>query len=245
VYIDIHSHIIPGIDDGAKDEAMALKMLRIANDCGTRHIIATPHYVYGNTRYEYSKIREKCARLNGLAADAGLSVTIHPGCEVFITPELAELLEQGLIGTLAGSRCMLIEFPMMNIPQYTDSVLYDLQLKGIIPIIAHPERNIEIQQKPELIKAFFDRGILSQVNSGSITGFYGMNARRTAMRLINEGWAQFVASDAHSDNIRNPGLKKAAVIIEKKFGLKMRVSLFALNALKYSTTSPVDTTIYH
>lgn len=232
MYIDIHSHILPGIDDGGKDKAMALDMLKIAQRSGTGHIIATPHYVLGNTRYGFDNIIEKCEHLNSLAAGADIKITVYPGCEVFINSELLELYEQGLIGTLAGSSYMLIEFPMMSIPPYTDDVLYNLQLKGISPIIAHPERYIEIQHKPKLMEAYIARGILSQVNSGSITGIYGMKAKRAAMRLIKEGWVQFVASDAHSNNIRNPNLADAAAIVEKKFGLKMREDLFTQNALK-------------
>lgn len=237
MYIDIHSHIIPAIDDGAKDEEMALKMLQIAYDCGTRHIIATPHYVLGN-RFDFADIKEKCAHFNKLATDTGLNITVHPGCEVFITLELAEMYDQGVIGTLAESCCMLVEFPVMSIPPYIDNVLYNLQLKGITPIIAHPECNIEIQENPELMESYIERGILSQVNSGSITGIFGMKARRTVMRLIKEGWVHFVASDAHSDTSRNPDLKNAAAIIEKKFGLKMRENLFALNAQKYLKVTP-------
>lgn len=232
MYIDIHSHIIPGIDDGAKDEGVTLEMLRIAQNSGTRHIIATPHYVYGNTRYGYATIIEKCSELNRLAADAGINVTVHPGCEVFICPELIELYEQGLIGTLAESSYMLVEFPMMSIPPYTDEVLYNLQLKGITPIIAHPERYIEIQCEPLIMEVYKDRGILAQVNSGSIAGIYGMKIKKTVMRLIKEGWVQFVASDAHSAVRRNPDMSKEAAIIEKKFGLKMHNDLFTLNPSK-------------
>lgn len=232
MYIDIHSHIIPGIDDGARDEAIALEMLAIAKKNGTGHIIATPHYVYGNTRYGFATIIEKCNSLNGLAASAGIDITVYPGCEVFITPELIELYEQGLIGTLADSRYMLVEFPMMSIPPYTDNVLYELQLKGITPIIAHPERYSEIQRKPELLEAYIDRGILIQVNSGSITGSYGRQLKKTVMRLIKEGYVHFIASDAHSNDKRNPDMNKAAAIVEKKFGTKMRDNLFALNPLK-------------
>ena len=232
MYIDIHSHVIPGIDDGARNEAIALEMLAIAKKNGTGHIIATPHYVYGNTRYGFATIIEKCNSLNGLAASAGIDITVYPGCEVFITPELIELYEQGLIGTLADSRYMLVEFPMMSIPPYTDNVLYELQLKGITPIIAHPERYSEIQRKPELLEAYIDRGILIQVNSGSITGSYGRQLKKTVMRLIKEGYVHFIASDAHSNDKRNPDMNKAAAIVEKKFGTKMRDNLFALNPLK-------------
>lgn len=232
MYIDIHCHIISDIDDGAKDEAMALEMLKIAERKGTGHIIATPHYVYGNTRYGFNTIIEKCEALNRLAASAGINITVYPGCEVFITPELIELYEQGLIGTLANSRYMLVEFPMMSIPPYTDNVLYNLQLKGITPIIAHPERCSEIQYDPERLKSFIDRGILAQVNSGSITGLYGRESKKTAMRLIKEDLVQFVASDAHSASGRNPDMSKAAAIIEKNYGLKMRNDLFSLNPTK-------------
>lgn len=232
MYIDIHSHIIPGIDDGAKDEIMALEMLKIAQKSGTSHIIATPHYVYGNTRYGFDTILEKCAELNMLAASMGIKVTIYPGCEVFVTPEIIELFEQRLVGTLAGSRYMLVEFPMMSIPPYTDNTLYNLQLKGITPIIAHPERYTEIQQNSEVLKSFIDRGILVQVNSGSITGVYGRETKKAVMRIIKEGFVHFVASDAHSDNRRNPDMRKAASIIEKNFGPKMRDDLFIRNPLK-------------
>ena len=219
MYIDIHSHIIPGIDDGARDEAIALEMLEIAEKSGTRHIIATPHYVYGNTRYGFATIVEKCEGLNRLAANEGIDITVYPGCEVFITPEIIELYEQGLIGTLADSSYMLVEFPMMSIPPYTDNVLYELQLKGITPIIAHPERYSEIQRRPEILESFIDRGILAQVNSGSLTGVYGRESKRTVMRLIKKGLVQFVASDAHSDSGRNLTCV-AAALIEKHFELK-------------------------
>lgn len=232
MYIDIHSHIIPGIDDGARNESVALKMLKMAQQSGTGHIIATPHYVYGNTRYGFATIIEKCEALNRLAASAGINITVYPGCEVFITPELIELYEQGLIGTLANSCYMLVEFPMMSIPSYTDNVLYNLQLKGITPIIAHPERYSEIQYDSERLKSFIDRGILAQVNSGSITGVYGREAKKTVMRLIKEGLVQFVASDAHSASGRNPDMSKAAAIIEKKYGSKIRNDLFSLNPTK-------------
>jgi protein-tyrosine phosphatase len=232
LYIDIHSHVIPGIDDGARNEAIALEMLAIAKKSGTGHIIATPHYVYGNTRYGFATIIEKCNSLNRLAASAGIDITVYPGCEVFITPELIELYEQGLIGTLADSCYMLVEFPMMSIPPYTDNVLYKLQLKGVIPIIAHPERYTEIQRQPDILESFIDRGILAQVNSGSITGIYGRESKKTAMRLIKEGLVQFAASDAHSASGRNPDMSKAAALVEKHFGTKTRNELFTFNPLK-------------
>lgn len=232
MYIDIHSHIVPGIDDGAVNDAMALKMLKIAYKSGTRHIIATPHYVYGNTRYAFGTIIEKCNEINKLAKSVGIDVNVYPGCEIFINPELLELYEQRLIDTLSLSRYMLIEFPMMSIPPYAEEVLYNIQLKGITPIIAHPERYSEIQSRPEILEAFVNRGILTQVNSGSITGLYGREAKKTAMKLLKMALVHFVASDSHTDGKRNPNLSKAAKIVERKFGVKIREDLFTNNGMK-------------
>lgn len=232
MYIDIHSHIVPGIDDGAVNDDMALKMLKIAHKSGTRHIIATPHFVYGNTRYAFGTIIEKCTELNKLAKSVGIDVTVYPGCEVFINPELLELYDQRLIDTLNLSRYMLVEFPMMSIPPFTEEVLYNFQLKEITPIIAHPERYSEIQHRPEMLEAFVNRGILTQVNSGSITGLYGREAKKAAMKLLKMGLVHFVASDSHSDGKRNPDLSKAAKVVERKFGIKAREDLFTNNAMK-------------
>lgn len=207
-------------------------MLKIAYKTGTRHIIATPHYVYGNTRYAFGTISEKCIELNRLAKRAGVEVNVYPGCEIFISPELLELYEQKLIDTLNRSEYMLIEFPMMSIPLYTDDILYKLQLKGITPIIAHPERYSEIQYNPEILENFVRRGILVEVNSGSITGLHGMVVKKTAMKLLEKGLVHFVASDAHSERHRSPDLSKAVKVVEKKFGTKLRENLFTNNAMK-------------
>jgi len=236
MYIDIHCHIIPGIDDGALNYDVAIKMLRIAQKNGTEKIIATPHYVHGNTRYGYSTIIEKCAELNHIAQIHGLDIRVYPGCEVFITPELIDLYEQKLIETLAGSEYMLVEFPLISIPIYTDDILYQLQLKGITPIIAHPERYSEIQNNIMLLDNYVSRGIQVQINSGSITGMYGMEAKKTALRLLEQGLVHYVASDAHSDRTRSPDLSKAAKIAERKFGSRVREDLFTSNPMKLIKT---------
>lgn len=232
MFIDIHCHIIPGIDDGAQNEIMALEMLKIAQENNTRHIIATPHYVYGNTRFGFDTIIEKCAELNRIARSAEIETKVYPGCEIFINPEILELYEQRLVGTLNESKYMLIELPFTCIPLYTDNILYKLQLKGITPIIAHPELNSEVQKKIELIEAFVERGILIQVSAGSITGHNGIVPKKTVMKMLKKGLVHFVSSDAHSNVRRTPDMSKAAVIVEKKFGLKAREDLFTMNPMK-------------
>jgi len=212
-------------------------MLRIALKSGTRHIIATPHYVYGNARYGFGTIAEKCTKFNKLAKSAGIDVMIYPGCEVYINPELLELYDQRLIDTLNQSGYMLVEFPMTYIPPYADEILYKLQLRGITPIIAHPERHGVIQYNNEILENYIKRGILAEVNSGSITGLHGLAVKRTAMKLLEKGLVHFIASDAHSDRYRTPDLSKAARIVEKRFGTKTMEDLFTNNPMKLISNS--------
>ena len=127
---------------------------------------------------------------------------------------------------------MLIEFPMMSMPTYIDEVFYNLQLKGITPIIAHPERYSEIQNEVILLENYVLRGIQVQVNSGSITGTYGREAKKAALKLLEKGLVHFIASDAHSDRTRNPDLSKAAKVVERKFGAKVREDMFTYNPTK-------------
>lgn len=232
MYVDTHCHVLPGIDDGAKDDEMALNMLRIAALNGTGHIVATPHYIYGNTGYDFSLIADKCNKLNKVVLNEGIDLTIHPGCEVFLSPELPDLYEKGVINTLAGSVYMLIELPMMTIPIYTEDILYTLQLKGVVPIIAHPERYIEFQKKPDILKSMVQRGILAQVNSGSLTGLYGKETQKVALKFLKMDIIHFIASDAHTDRGRSPDLKKAVDIVEQKYGRDMTEELFIRNGMK-------------
>lgn len=232
MYIDIHSHVIPYVDDGAKDIEIALQMLKIAADHGTAHIIATPHYISGNIENTSSLVLENCNNLEQLVYEKGLDIIIHPGCEVFISPDIVELYEKKVICTLNNSSYMLIELPMMSIPPYINSVLYDLQLRGIIPVIAHPERNSEIRENPDILKDLVKRGVLAQVNAGSITGIYGNGVKKTVIKLMKMGLAHFVASDAHTNRERSPDLSKAAAIVEKVFGIDTMHDMFINNGMK-------------
>lgn len=231
MFVDIHSHIIPAIDDGAVDEKTAADMLRMASENGTSHIIATSHFIAGSIENTSALVHEKCAELRGLAVREGIDISIHPGAEVFISPDIPELYDKGIICTLNDSSYILLELPMAGIPVYTEDILYELQLKGLTPIIAHPERNREILMHSDILAGMVDRGILAQVNAGSITGIYGRKIRRVAMKLIKMGWVHFVASDAHSAGRRSPVLDEAAAIVRRKFESDKAESLFYKNAM--------------
>lgn len=229
MYVDIHSHIIPGLDDGAKDLDTFLKMMRIAEEEGITHIIATPHYISETRMSDLSGFIKKSNELQQLASEKGLRVKILSGCEAFICRELADLYDSNHVLTLNQSNYILVELPSFNLPVYTEQVFYELQLRGLTPILAHPERNSHIMNDPDFLLRLTERGILVQVNAGSITGLYGKHVRNAAINFIGKGYVHFVASDAHTDRRRAPRLKEAAGIVKERFGYEVADALFYLN----------------
>jgi|LSQX01.1.fsa_nt_gb protein-tyrosine phosphatase len=229
MYTDIHSHILVGADDGAKDNKTAVRMLLTAQMSGTAHIIAAPHFISGSLENDKKTIWKKCDDLRRLARGEGLSIDIYPGAEVFMCPNLLELLDEGIIFTLNDSFFILIELPTDSIPVYTDEILFSLQLRGLTPIIAHPERNLEIRRDPGILEDFISRGILAQANSGSITGFYGRRVKSAVMKFIGMGLIQFVGSDAHTAGRRSPNLRKAERIVRWRYGAYVSEYLFYKN----------------
>lgn len=218
MHVDIHAHILPGCDDGADDTETAISMLQVAAHKGTGHIISTPHLIPGTSHIEARNIAGICRKLQSLSDAKGMNIRIYPGCEAFLSPELPDMYDAGLICTLANTKYILVEMPMMSIPPYTDEVLYKLQLKGLIPVLAHPERNREIVNNPENLKKFMRRDVLVQINSGSLTGLYGEKVKKLAHSLVSSGSVHFVASDAHSTGIQRPNLDETEKIIKKKYG---------------------------
>lgn len=214
--IDIHSHIIPGIDDGAKDTEMAIKMLKIAERCGTRKIVVTPHFMRGRFDYEYDEVTEEVSKLRDLAKENFIDIEIYQGQEVYYSDRLVKYYDRGAIGTINGTRYMLIELPMLefNLDEVIDN-LYELQLKGITPIIAHPERYKPFIKKPSLINKLIKEGCLFQLNAGSITGQFGKEVKKTAeVYLLNRVY-NFVGSDGHRDAKRDTDLTEFLNTVEK------------------------------
>lgn len=228
--IDIHSHIIPNIDDGSKDINMSLAMLKRACESGTSKIVATPHFFRGYWVENKKVVKEKVDELNKLAKDNNLNIEIYAGQEVFFTDHILEDFNNGEIGTINGSRYMLIEFPMdrINFQKAIDGV-YELKIRGIIPIIAHPERYVDFINNPEKINQFIEEGYLFQLNGGSITGMFGKEVKKTAEIFLEHNIYSFLGSDAHSDGNRNTSLEKACETLNKlSRGLSKR---FEQNAL--------------
>lgn len=215
--IDIHSHVIPGIDDGAKDEEMAISMLKMAEESGTKKLVVTPHFMRGRFDYEYNEVTEEVEKLRKLAEDNGINIEIYQGQEVYYSDRIVKYYDREIIGTINGTRYMLIELPMLefNLDEVIDN-LYELQLKGVTPIIAHPERYKPFIRKPSLINRLIKEGCLFQLNAGSITGDFGKEVKKTAETYLMNRIYNFVGSDAHREIKRSPDLTRFLNIVDKE-----------------------------
>jgi protein-tyrosine phosphatase len=219
--IDIHCHILPGIDDGPRDLNGSIEMAKAAVADGISKIIATPHF---NGKYENTRqvILGKVQELNEALKREGIPLTILPGQEPRIYGEILEDYEFDKILTLNDSRKYLfIELPSNHVPRYTERLLYDIQLSGLQPIIVHPERNQEIIENPDLLYNLVDKGTLTQVTASSITGDFGKKVKKFSIQLLENNLTHFVASDAHNVDTRKFKLREAYEVVEKEFGIDL------------------------
>lgn len=213
--VDLHSHLIFNIDDGSKSKEMTINMLKQAVKGGTKKLVLTPHYLPGHYEVPIDKVRIRCEELKDLAKEEALDIEIYCGQEVYFTTNILENYQEKLIGTINNSRYMLIEFNMRNFSvKEVLEVLYELQLRGIVPVIAHPERYNIFIKSPSLINEFIKEGFLFQLNIGSITGDFGKEVKKTADIFLKHRIYSFIGSDAHRDEKRNPNMEEGAKILK-------------------------------
>ncbi|MFB6466847.1 tyrosine-protein phosphatase [Cytobacillus sp. Hz8] len=219
--IDIHCHILPSIDDGPRDFASVIEMANQAVAIGVTDLFATPHHLNG--RYENTKqeILEGVRVLNQILQNESIPLNVHGGQELRLHREIFQSLNENEILTLDNQgKYLLLELPTQEVPSYTLDIVYELLLKGIIPIIAHPERNAMFQEDPELLFELVQEGALTQLTSSSILGHFGKKAKSFSFKIIEHHLVHFVATDAHNLDSRNFNLHKAYEIIKTKFGIK-------------------------
>lgn len=232
MFVDIHTHILPGMDDGAPDTEAALEMLKqAANENPEGTLIATPHYIHGELTHPPGEIARSCLDLMNAAEEHGIRLRICPGSETFMCPELPDLVQGSSVATLNNSRYILVELPMMSIPIYTVEVFFKLKLAGHEPIIAHPERHGEIRKNPGILYDLITRGLYSQVNASSLNGIYGREVRDSALMMIRHNLVHFIASDAHTCKSRSTELRKAFELVSREFGDAAADRLFRANGL--------------
>lgn len=216
--IDIHCHILPGIDDGAKTSGDTLAMLKSAIDEGITTITATPHH---NPQFnnESPLILKKVKEVQNIIDEHQLPIEVLPGQEVRIYGDLLKDFSEGKLLTAAEtSNYMLIEFPSNHVPAYAKELFYNCQLQGIQPILVHPERNNGIIENPDILFDFIEQGVLSQITASSITGHFGKKIQKLSFKMIENHLTHFVASDAHNVTSRAFKMKEAFEMMEESYG---------------------------
>jgi len=218
--IDLHCHILDGLDDGAKSLDEATEMARMAERDGITKIVATPHLFRGDfTPDDLSIIKIKIEELQESLDKNGINVEIIKGAEVHITHNLIEEIQENReYLVLNGSGYMLVEFPAGHVFMGAKELLFDMMSGGIHPIIAHPERNYVFMRSTDLLYELVEMGALTQANSGSFTGLYGKRVEEAAYRFLELNLTHFIASDAHNPRPSTMWLSQAVKNAEESLG---------------------------
>ena len=217
--IDLHCHILPGLDDGAGSLDTSCRMAAMAADSGVRTIVATPHCNTRNERKNYrsAALSEAFRDLQEELDRWEIPVRILPGAEVLVRGDFVRLLEEGRFLTLNRSRYLLVEFYFDENPGAMNMALRQVEAAGLVPVIAHPERYYAVQENPSLAEAWADRGWVLQINKGSILGDLGEGSYDAAALLLRRGAVGVLASDAHHFRQRSPHMGPLVEALEYRF----------------------------
>lgn len=230
--IDIHHHLLPGIDDGSKSLEQSVAMVTMAVEDGITHIVATPH---ADDTYKYN--RERNAELlqqlrDALPADIAAKITLGLGCDFHLNWENTEDAHQHRRRyTINETEYLLVELPDVGIPTRIEEVLYQLRIDGLTPILTHPERNATLQRSHGLLREWIKSGLLVQVTAGSLTGHFGNTAEAFAWELLKNRWVHFLATDAHNLERRPPHMSSAYRMVSERLGEETAQRLCVTNPL--------------
>ncbi|MHD0397958.1 tyrosine-protein phosphatase [Staphylococcus simulans] len=212
--IDIHNHIIPSVDDGPSNEEEMIKLVKQAADQNITGIVASPHHLHYRYDNEFQDIVKKVQTINEHEEIKKLGITVYPGQEVRISDQLLTHLDNGKVKGINNSKYLLLELPSNQVPNYTQSIIYEIQTRGFIPVIVHPERNKQISQDINILYGLVGIGALSQLTASSLTGTFGKNIQKVSLQMIEHNLVHFIASDAHHSELRPFGLSN--VVNNKK-----------------------------
>ncbi len=207
--IDIHSHILPNVDDGARSNAEALDMLRMAIDGGVTTQVLTPHIHFGKFNNTKGELQEKFIQFQELVNENNINVELQLGAEVRIGPEVMKLVNNNEIpwlGEFQGKKTFLLEFPRQDIPHGSDNLIKWLLAKNCLPIIVHPERNRTFLEQRHKLQTFIDLGCPLQLTASSLTGKFGADVQQMSEELLEAEQISAIASDCHNLKGRTPDL---------------------------------------
>ncbi|MGN0297577.1 MAG: tyrosine-protein phosphatase [Lachnospiraceae bacterium] len=218
--IDIHTHILPGVDDGSESMEMSLEMLSLADRGGTTALVVTPHCNLPGLHQDIKILTDKLELLRKKAKEVDIPITIFSGMELFASWNLPELLADKKVWTLNNTHYFLVEFDFGEDPRFCNEVLERCVERHYYPIIAHPERYLFVQRSPEIVYHWICAGYGIQVNKGSLLGRFGIAPQRTAQTLMDCGLVSCVASDAHFPWMRTPYMGEVRELIETNYGFR-------------------------
>jgi protein-tyrosine phosphatase len=237
--IDIHNHILPGLDDGARDWDEAIKLCEMAKNDGIEAIAVTPHIregLYPNSR---DNIIEKANELRERIAGQ-VDIDIYAGAEVHIATDITDRIKANTIPTINDNGYMLLELPEQVLPPRVEELIFNLKLAGITPIITHPERYGWVNNDMTDLKRFVEMGAHLQITAKSLTGGFGRGARSIARRLLKEGLVAVIASDSHSPGHRPPKLSEACNEAAKIIGKESALELVRENPKRIINGEPLE-----
>jgi len=237
--IDVHSHVLPGLDDGAKNDLDLIAMARAAVKDGITRVIATPHHANGSYDNEAGVVLDAVERANALLQQESIPLRLGAGQEVRLYRELVEDYHEGKLLTLAGSKYLLLEFPSGRVPSGADEMVHELAVIGITPIIAHPERNMELAGNPERLRQLIELGALTQVTTHSLLGVFGKKIASLSVDWCKQQLVHVIASDAHDPSYRCFGLQGAYEMIEARVSREI-AEYCRLNAERIWLNEPIE-----
>ena len=230
--VDMHCHILPELDDGAKNEGEAYQMLRMAYDEGIRVIVATPHHHERRGMCTPGQYRRALSKVRKMARDIDEKFYVMPGMEIYFSQDIIRKLEHKKVQTMGGSNYVLVEFSPNDEFRYIQQALQQVQMKGFYPIIAHIERYSCFHDHVDDVEYLIEMGVYVQVNAGSIVGTSGRTTKKFVKDLLEQRFVHFVGTDAHSSGSRSPMIRKSANFVEKKYGEEFAREIFRTNGLK-------------
>ena len=238
--IDVHSHIVFGVDDGSKNIEQSIQIIKEGYEAGFKTIIATPHYMVDAYEVNKEEIANRINELEERLQEENCPVQILQGNEIYITENINELLELNKAVTLCDSKYVLFELPLNAEVMNLNQIIYQILEKNRVPILAHPERYPFVKKNPKALFELAENGVLFQCNYGSAIGQYGHDAKKTLKKLLKYNLVSLFGSDVHRPNTIYPNIDEALEKIKKLIGEEKLYELTTLNPEKIINNQDID-----